>query len=440
MTSLHFDYGHMTIQQLVNHFEQGQLNLEPSFQRNSVWSPKDRSKLIESILSNYPIPSIFLYKNKDNRGRLVYDVIDGKQRLESIFMFMGLGRFRRQRFEARLQLSETDEEGSCNWTRISRNGGDYAFNAFRIQTVEIAGEFNEIVRVFVLINSTGKKLNSAEKRKAQFCHSDFLKLVAKLSERYKLSYVKSRILSKGAVERMKHVELTCELVASIAGGGPLNKKKALDAIISGRAVEGKRLRDCVKEFVRTTNLITRMFPRLKETRFANAVDYYSLFLLVWELDRAGCILNNGPRNRQAENLLVWLTLGVDEVRGQQRKAVGAAPDQRIFADYLMTIQGDTDSQSTRERRSNIIRALLSGIYARKDNQRIFSPEQRRLIWHSDGTKRCSHPGCSVVLNWTNFTIDHVKPFAKGGKTTNRNAALMCKKHNSSKRDKWGKDK
>ena len=62
----------------------------------------------------------------------------------------------------------------------------------------------------------------------------------------------------------------------------------------------------------------------------------------------------------------------------------------------------------------------------------FSPDQRRLIWHSDGTKRCSYPGCGVKLDWTNFTIDHIKPFAKGGKTTLKNAALMCKRHNSMK--------
>jgi hypothetical protein len=102
-----------------------------------------------------------------------------------------------------------------------------------------------------------------------------------------------------------------------------------------------------------------MFPRLKETRFANAVDYYSLFLLVCELDHQGCILQNPTRNRQAEKLLLWLSLGLDQVRQQQRKLEGSAPDQDIFREYLMTVQGDTDSQATRERRARILRGLWS---------------------------------------------------------------------------------
>ncbi len=423
----------MTIQQLVLHFEHGQLNLEPGFQRNSVWTPKDRQALIESIFMNYPVPSIFLYKNQNAHGGLTYDVIDGKQRLESIFMFMALGRFRRGRFEARVQLPATDAQPAWyNWAQLCKKGAEYQFCGYRIQTVEISGEPSDIIDVFVRINSTGKKLSSAEKRHAAYYSSPFLVKAGKLADRFEKYYRHHRILSAGKTTRMKHVELTCELMASIAAGGPLNKKKALDEIIGGRSVEGPKLTGCVKGFVRIANLLGRMFPQLRETRFANAVDYYTLFLVVSELDRRSCILTNRTRNLQAEDLLRRLTQGVDQVRQQQRKAIGATPEQRIFADYLMTIQGDTDSQATRERRANLLNGLLAGLFERKDERRGFSPEQRRLIWHADGTKRCSYPGCGVVLNWTNFTIDHIKPFAKGGRTSIKNAALMCKKHNSKK--------
>jgi hypothetical protein len=83
---LDFDYGDKTIQEFVLLFRNGQLNLEPGFQRDSVWATSDRKKLIESIFQNYPIPSVFLYK-RNNRGKLEYDVIDGKQRLESVLMY-----------------------------------------------------------------------------------------------------------------------------------------------------------------------------------------------------------------------------------------------------------------------------------------------------------------------------------------------------------------
>ncbi len=61
---------------------------------------KDRAKLIESIIRNYPLPAISLYRRHEN-GQLVYDVMNGKQRLESIFMFMGV---MRGMFAAKVQL------------------------------------------------------------------------------------------------------------------------------------------------------------------------------------------------------------------------------------------------------------------------------------------------------------------------------------------------
>ena len=84
-------------------FKHHQINLEPGFQRKSVWSPSDRSRLIQSIVAGYPMPSIFLYERQHN-GRLIYDVIDGKQRLETIFMFVGAREFKRDRFDVKLDL------------------------------------------------------------------------------------------------------------------------------------------------------------------------------------------------------------------------------------------------------------------------------------------------------------------------------------------------
>ncbi len=42
---------------LANLYQNDHLNLEPGFQRQSVWKKRDRAKLIESILRNYPLPA-----------------------------------------------------------------------------------------------------------------------------------------------------------------------------------------------------------------------------------------------------------------------------------------------------------------------------------------------------------------------------------------------
>lgn len=71
----------------------------PPFQRNYVWDEKRASKLIESIILGLPIPQVFLYE----QGKNSFYVIDGQQRLLSIYFFI------KQRFptkEGRLVLRE----------------------------------------------------------------------------------------------------------------------------------------------------------------------------------------------------------------------------------------------------------------------------------------------------------------------------------------------
>lgn len=64
--------------------EPSMLNLAPDFQRNLVWQPKQKSELIESILMGIPLPLI--YVKEDERG--VYIIVDGKQRLSTLFSFI----------------------------------------------------------------------------------------------------------------------------------------------------------------------------------------------------------------------------------------------------------------------------------------------------------------------------------------------------------------
>lgn len=60
------------------------LSERPSFQRRYVWSDVLASRLMESILLNVPIPPCYLSQNED----FELDVIDGQQRLFSVYRFM----------------------------------------------------------------------------------------------------------------------------------------------------------------------------------------------------------------------------------------------------------------------------------------------------------------------------------------------------------------
>lgn len=60
------------------------IDTSPGYQRRLRWTNKKRSMLIESFLLNIPVPPVFLYEHDYNE----YEVIDGRQRLETIRAFL----------------------------------------------------------------------------------------------------------------------------------------------------------------------------------------------------------------------------------------------------------------------------------------------------------------------------------------------------------------
>jgi HNH endonuclease len=231
---------------------------------------------------------------------------------------------------------------------------------------------------------------------------------------------------------MKHVELISELMLSLVQGDVLNKKTALDRVMATTSFDGHQIRRAHKLVVTTLNRLRRMFPKLKTTRLRQVTDFYSLAVLIGKFEQEGLILTDRRRNQTAWELLRAFAMSVDEVRELQRKAKGARPDQEIYRNYLMTVSQMTDDVSQRRKREEILERLLRSIFAKKDSQRGFSSEQRRILWNSTAVPKCSYHGCTKILTWEDFTIDHIDPHSKGGRSQLDNATLMCREHNSSK--------
>jgi hypothetical protein len=414
------------VHDLVHLYANKQLNLNPGFQRKSVWTTKDRSKLLESIIRNYPVPAIFLYK-REEKGKLVYDVIDGKQRIETILLFMGV--MRGNRFTVKTQLDDNSENMVFDWNYLKRKGKQSLIEGYRLYTIEVDGDLSDIIALFVRINSTGKALTSSEKQHAKYYDSPFLKTASSIAERYKDYFEKTGILSLGQISRMKHVELLCEIMLSIGSDDVINKKAALDKIMDKGLTITQINKQRIK-VVRALNRIRTMFPKLKETRFRQLSDFYVLAILISKYEDESFILTDKNRNKLAWELLKEFSNGVDRARLKHKKVEGIADADGIYREYLLTVSQATDEISQRRKRMSIIDNLIRNIFARKDKQRGFTMEQRRIIWNSTEERTCQE--CGVVLTWDDFTIDHIDPHSKGGRSEIENASLMCRKHNSAK--------
>lgn len=77
-----------TISWFTDIYKRDLLNLNPEYQRRSVWNQEYKDYFIDTILLEYPSPPIFLYEDIDRNGVARYDLVDGKQRLTAVFEFI----------------------------------------------------------------------------------------------------------------------------------------------------------------------------------------------------------------------------------------------------------------------------------------------------------------------------------------------------------------
>lgn len=76
----------MSVGELTNLYLNNEIVIRPEYQRLFRWTHLQKVKLIESILLGIPIPTVFVYQNKDG----VWELVDGLQRVSTILQFMGV--------------------------------------------------------------------------------------------------------------------------------------------------------------------------------------------------------------------------------------------------------------------------------------------------------------------------------------------------------------
>jgi hypothetical protein len=93
----------MSIGEWINLYNNEEIDIHPEFQRFFRWTTLQKTKLIESILLGIPIPPIFVAQRADG----IWDVVDGLQRLSTIFQFVGSLRDEAKKKLPPLVLEET---------------------------------------------------------------------------------------------------------------------------------------------------------------------------------------------------------------------------------------------------------------------------------------------------------------------------------------------
>ena len=183
--------------------DKGQLDLDPPYQRRSVWTLKDKRFFIDTILNNYPAPPIFLHKSLDDHGHVTHHVVDGKQRLQTIIDFAG----------NKIRIPDDFADVSLQkkrWVDLQRETREIFWNYVLI--VEMLSSVNEasLRDTFERINRNSRKLERQEIRHAKY---DGWLIGAAEAEAEKAEWKDFGVVTTARVKRMSDVQFISELFA-----------------------------------------------------------------------------------------------------------------------------------------------------------------------------------------------------------------------------------
>ncbi len=408
-----------SIREFTSMLQDGDLKLQPEYQRKYVATMGIASRLIESILMDVPIPVIYLAEEKDGS----FSVIDGQQRLTSFISFIN-GKFPNGEIFKLSGLKVFKELNRKSFIELDKEYQN-KIRTTTLHTIVIKKESNEDVKfeIFERLNTGSIRLNEDEIRNSVY-RGNYIKLLAELEENEVFGRIvnkknfKNRMIYRGMILRFFALSEKTYLNYK-----PSMKQFCNKELRDNRFLTAEKEKEYRNRFLDCVDLVKVVFGETAFRRYTPSENgktkgnWVSSRINMALFDLQMCGFANYSKNDILRN--------ADLIREAMLDLM--INDQEFINSILIT----TSDRNTLKKRFKIWLAKLEEIIGNVNDyqQRNFPYEIKEKLFNEK-------PFCAIskqkILAIEDAEVDHIIPYSKGGGTKLENAQLVLRYFNRAK--------
>lgn len=355
---MEYDSTQQTVSWFLQRDREDSLLLNPPFQRRPVWTRRQQSHLIESLLMGLPIPEIYMQHKTSPDGTTQYIVVDGQQRTRAVLEFIGTDG------EEGFDLQFLSEDSSWRNRSFQDLTDDERTTFFgrRLAVRELHHATDEEVKdMFRRLNKYLTKLSPQELRNATYS-GPFMKLAETVAE--SPYWAENRLVSAQSIRRMGDIEFASELLIGVMHGPQGGSARAIDEYYEQYEEYEDEIPDQAavrRRFNRTLDAIQEVFPDIKSTRWHNKTDFYTLFVAMAHLLEAHLL-----PDRRITALRRALTGFATHIDTRLKDEHAEVPE--VAVRYVRAVEKGSSEKARRAARHQAMLEVISG---------LFRPRRRR---------------------------------------------------------------
>ena len=387
-------------------FDDGDIIPQPDYQRDYIMDEYKASKLIESVLLQIPIPTVYLCEEMDN----TLSIIDGQQRLTSFVKYL---------------KNEFELKGLEEYTNL--NGKKF---------IDLDKEIQRVIKTTTIHSIVIKK-------ESQELKYEIFSRLNQGSTSLKAQELRNCIYRGSFNDMLENIAESNKILAILMGTE--NKRKNYQEIIL-RYFALKNFQEYKSSIKKTLNNYMEEHQNdsvekieVYKKEFNSKIDIIKQVLgedAFFAYDRQrGKMMNKFSGSTYDSIIIGFSMFNNNDIMANADEIRKAIRDLKMYdSDYQDYTYAATGSKIRVVGRIMKVYEVLSNIIGKKGDygvERTFSKDIKEDLWHQGCI--CSYCG-NEILSIDDAEVDHIQAFANGGKTIIENAQLLHRLCNRMKND------